>query len=349
VNVGNLSGTGLGEGRVDLAAPGGSGDGAADVVSVDATDGNDVVTVTGSPATGASVFDGLVTVTGAEPANDTLNVRLLVGDDVLDPTGLQANVIGLASEGGLGEEVFLGSPGTDRFTGGDGNDVGLLGAGDDTFVWNPGDDNDVVEGQAGTDKLLFNGNAASETVDVSANGGRMLFLRNVANVIMDCNDVELVDFNALAGSDTMLAHDMTGTDVTRVNFGLAGPNGGGDGFIDSVVQDATNGTDVVALGGGPAGVSTSGLNPVVAATGGEPGSDLFTVNGLNGSDFIDASGIATGAMKLQLFGDANNDVLIGGDGDDTLNGGLGDDFLKGGPGADTLAGGGQPGDVAIQD
>ena len=32
-----------------------------------------------------------------------------------------------------------------------------MGAGDDTFVWNPGDDNDTIEGQAGVDTLLFNG------------------------------------------------------------------------------------------------------------------------------------------------------------------------------------------------
>ena len=33
----------------------------------------------------------------------------------------------------------------------------LMGAGDDTFVWDPGDGSDTVEGQAGADTLLFNG------------------------------------------------------------------------------------------------------------------------------------------------------------------------------------------------
>ena len=37
--------------------------------------------------------------------------------------------------------------------GGRGNDVALLGAGNDTFVWNPGDGSDTVEGQAGNDTL----------------------------------------------------------------------------------------------------------------------------------------------------------------------------------------------------
>ena len=32
-----------------------------------------------------------------------------------------------------------------------------MGAGDDTFVWNPGDGSDTVEGQDGNDTMQFNG------------------------------------------------------------------------------------------------------------------------------------------------------------------------------------------------
>ena len=76
-----------------------------------------------------------------------------------------------------------------------------MGAGNDTFVWNPGDDNDVLEGQAGTDTMLFNGAGAAETIDISANGGRATFFRDVAAVTMDLNDVEVIDFAALGGAD----------------------------------------------------------------------------------------------------------------------------------------------------
>ncbi len=68
-----------------------------------------------------------------------------------------------------------------------------MGAGDDTFVWNPGDDNDTVDGQAGFDTLLFNGANIAENIDISANGGRARLTRDVANVTMDLNDVETID------------------------------------------------------------------------------------------------------------------------------------------------------------
>ena len=67
-----------------------------------------------------------------------------------------------------------------------------MGAGNDTFVWNPGDDNDTVEGQAGIDTMLFNGANVAENINISANGGRALFTRDIANVTMDLNDVETI-------------------------------------------------------------------------------------------------------------------------------------------------------------
>ncbi len=97
-----------------------------------------------------------------------------------------------------------------------------MGAGDDTFVWNPGDGSDTVEGQAGFDTMLFNGANIDEKIDISANGGRVRFTRDVANVTMDLNGVEGIDFNALGGADTITVNDLSGTDVTEVNLDLGG-------------------------------------------------------------------------------------------------------------------------------
>ena len=99
---------------------------------------------------------------------------------------------------------------------------GLLGAGDDVFVWNPGDGSDIVEGQAGTDTLLFNGANIAEKIDISANGGRVRFTRDVANITMDLNSVETIDFNALGGADNITVNDLSGTDVSR-STSILGP------------------------------------------------------------------------------------------------------------------------------
>ena len=112
-------------------------------------------------------------------------------------------------------------------TGGRGNDVALLGAGNDTFIWDPGDGSDMVEGQDGTDTLLFNGANAAENIDISANGGRARFFRDVANVTMDLDDVESIEFNALGGADNIVVGDLTGTDVTQVNIDLSAQAGSG--------------------------------------------------------------------------------------------------------------------------
>src|SRR4030095_13033489 len=97
--------------------------------------------------------------------------------------------------------------------GDNGNDVALLGAGNDVFQWNPGDGNDTIEGQDGrNDTMLFFGANIAENIDIVANGGRVLFLRDVANVTMDLNDVETIDFRALGGADNIVVGDLSGTD-----------------------------------------------------------------------------------------------------------------------------------------
>ncbi len=139
----------------------------------------------------------------------------LGGDDVINASSLKAGAVQLTMNGGLGNDLFVGSEGNDLVNGGDGDDVALMGAGDDTFVWNPGDDNDTLEGQAGFDTLLFNGSNAAEQITLSANGGRAMFFRDIANVLMDLNDMEVIDFNALGGADQIVVNDMSGTDVSR--------------------------------------------------------------------------------------------------------------------------------------
>ncbi len=62
---------------------------------------------------------------------------------------------------------------------------------------------------------------------------RAFFTRDIATVTMDMNDVESIDFRALGGADNIVVGDLSGTDVTQIDLDLRGPNGGGDGAIDT--------------------------------------------------------------------------------------------------------------------
>jgi Ca2+-binding RTX toxin-like protein len=348
VVVGDLSGTDMTEAGLDLRGPNSGGDGAADTVTINGTQGADVFGAAGD-AGGVNVF-GLqvaVNLSFQEEANDRLTLNALGGDDVVDATSLEAEGIQLTMNGNLGVDLSLGSEGDDLINGGDGDDVALMGAGDDSFVWNPGDDNDTLEGQAGADTMLFSGANVAENIDISANGGRVLFFRDVANVTMDLNDVESIDFRALGGADTIVVGDLSGTDVTEVNTGLAGTLGGGDASPDNVIVQATNDDDVIVVVGDASSVSVLGLAAQVNITGSEPANDRLIINALSGDDVVEASGLAAGAIQLTADGGNGNDVLVGSAGDDELLGGPGDDVLIGGPGIDVLDGG-DGDDVEIQ-
>jgi Ca2+-binding RTX toxin-like protein len=345
--VGDLTGTDVTRVDIDLRGPNGGGDGAADTVTVNATQGGDVFGVAGD-AGGVTVFglQAQANVFFSEAANDRLVLNGLGGDDVIDATSLEADGIQLTMNGGLGNDILLGSEGNDLFNGGDGNDVAFMGAGDDTFVWNPGDDNDTLEGQAGFDTMLFNGANVAENINIMANGGRVLFTRDIANVVMDVNDLESLRFDARGGADNIVINDLSGTDVTQVEIDLAGtPGGTADGLADTITIQGTNGDDVIQIFGDNGTVTIVGLSAQVMVFNLDA-NDRIVINGLGGDDVIEASGLAGGFTFVADGGDGN-DVIIGGAGDDILLGGAGDDVLLGGGGLDVIDGG--PGDnVVIQ-
>jgi Ca2+-binding RTX toxin-like protein len=344
ITVGDLSGTDVTDVNMDLASPAGTGtgDGQADSVVVNGTQGADVIIVSG--VTTGAVVDGLtarVTLTGTEGALDRLTLNALGGDDAVNATGLPSGRLTLTIQGGLGADLMVGSPANDLLIGGDGNDTMLAGDGDDTMVWNPGDDDDTLEGQAGFDVMLFNGANISEMINISANGGRVTFFRNIANVVMDLNDVEGIEFHALGGADTVTVQDLAGTDVTEVLVDLASPanSGTGDGQADNIIVQATQGDDVAVVVGSAGEASVLGLSAQIDIVGSEPANDRLTINLLAGDDVLEASGLKANAIQLTGDGGNDDDVLIGGDGNDTLQGGPGDDVLVGGPGSDVLDGG----------
>jgi Ca2+-binding RTX toxin-like protein len=322
-------------------------DSEVDTVIVNGTLAADSVAITGSR--------GVIEVAGLAAAvsiitpesNDQLIVNTLAGADTVNAAGLAAGLIGLQINGGDDADNLIGSQGNDVINGGRGNDIAFMGSGDDVFVWNPGDGSDVVEGQDGADRMVFNGANINEEFDISANGDRVRLFRNVGAVTMDFDGVEQLDVNTLGGADLVTIHDLSGTDLTLINTGLAAAGGVGDGALDTVIVNGTSGDDVIFANGDANGTTILGLSTIVNITGAEAANDRVIVNAGTGDDVVEASGLAAGAIQLTADGGEGDDILIGGGGNDTLLGGIGDDVLIGGNGNDILDGG--PGNnVVIQ-
>jgi Ca2+-binding RTX toxin-like protein len=354
--VNDLTGTDIDKVDVNLAGVSGgvTGDGQVDSVTVNATNVSDHITIVS--AGGGIVIEGLAAETTVRHADlkDKLVIEGLGGDDVIDARGLAAGKISLQLNGGLGGDLIFGSAGRDTVNGGDGLDRVRLGAGNDTFVWNPGDDNDTVEGQAGTDRLIFTGVNLAENINVLANGARTLFTRDVAAVVMDLNDVEVIQFNALGGVDNINVGNLTGTDVKRVllDLGLGGTTT--DGQLDTVTVNGSAAGNAVTISSLGSKVVVDGLTAQVAMDHADAG-DTLVVRGRSGNDVIDAGDLSAGKMVLQLFGDSGNDTITGSAGADSIIGGSGNDLLRGGSGDDTISGGagndrivGGPGNDTIQ-
>ena len=333
-------------------------EGGADVDTVEVNGGNGGEQFT-TTANGTRVrFDRVTPAPFAIDigTSENLVVNANGGDDTVSATGNLAALIAITVDGGAGNDTLLGSNGVDLLLGGDGNDfvdgqqgndVALLGAGDDSFQWDPGDGNDVVEGQDGVDTMAFNGSNVGEIMETSANGNRVRFTRNVGTVTMDLNDVEKIVAKTFGGADNLVVNDVSGTDLVDVAADLAAVGGGDDAQPDNVITHGTNGDDVVSVVGAGPNAAVSGLPARVTASGAIAGSDRLTVNALAGSDVVDATGLSADSALLTLNGGDNDDVLLGGAGNDTLLGGAGDDVLIGGPGTDTIDG--APGDdVVIQ-
>lgn len=347
VHVNDLTGTDVTQINLDLGSAG-AGDGQTDTVIVDGTNSKNDVQVTGSGSNyNVSGLHTAVAVVNSEGSLDQLVINLLGNNDTFDASTLPAGITQLTVDGGTGRDSILGSQGADVLIGGDGddfvdgnrgNDTAFLGAGKDTFQWDPGDGSDVVEGQDGADTMVFNGANIAEKIDISANGSRVRFTRDVASITMDLNGVEGIAFNALGGADQITVNDVTGTDLSLVNLNLKGSTGTGDGALDNVVVNGTAGDDKIKIAAADhnSRIAVTGTAANVNITGAETALDTLTVNGLGGNDTIDASRLPANLIGLTLNSGDGDDFIIGSQGNDLINGGRGADTALMGAGDDTF-------------
>jgi hypothetical protein len=314
VTVNDLTGTDVKKVNVDLAGTlgGTTGDGQTDSVVVNGTNLDDALTAAGdSSGVTVSGLHTQVAIKHQEPT-DQLSVKGLGGADNISATGLAAGAITEFLDGGDGNDTIAGGPGAESLLGGNGNDTidgnggndhAALGAGDDTFVWDPGDGSDTIDGGDGRDTMVFNGGGGTDSVDLSANGNRLRFFRQQGNVTMDTGGVEFVTFNALGGADNVTVNNLTGTDVTSVDLDLAGALGGtaGDGQVDHVVVNGTNGDDAFTVAGALGDVSVGGQAPALELLHAEA-TDQLDFETFSGIDTVASGGLTAGAIQLSLDG-----------------------------------------------
>lgn len=168
ITVNDLSGTGVNEVNLDL----GANDGAADTVTINATGGNDVITVT--------EHDGIITVSGLGQdinitdagAGDRIVINGLDGDDVITASGLHGG-IQLVANGGNGDDILIGSPGNDTLAGGAGDDVLIGGGGFDVLDGGSGNNVVIQGGAAMAAAMLLNQAMAASFVPAGDGHGEM--------------------------------------------------------------------------------------------------------------------------------------------------------------------------------
>src|SRR5262249_42141934 len=158
--------------------------------------------------------------------------------------------------------------------------------------------------------------------------------RDIGNIVMDMNDIERIQINALGGTDKITVDNLAGTDVKQVDIDLAGTIGGaqGDGQADQVIVNGTNGNDHGIVTASGTKVTVTGLPAAVSVDHADAG-DVLAINLGNGNDTIDASAVPA-VLSLTIDGGAGNDTIVGGQGNDMLSGGDGNDTVNGGRGND---------------
>ena len=204
--------------------------------------------------------------------------------------------------GGSGNELFFGGRGGDFVDGNGGADTAFLGDGDDTFVWDPGDANDTVEGGSGFDTHLFNGAGGPEIFAATAEGHRVRFTRSAGTIVMDLNDIEALDVNALGGADSVTINDLAGTGLTDVTVDLASVIRGtaADAAADTIQVEGTAGVDTIAATANGGAVEVDGLAASVRIAHADPALDRLTIDTLAGADNVSVAAAVNGLIQVTV-------------------------------------------------
>jgi Ca2+-binding RTX toxin-like protein len=256
----------------------------------------------------------------------SLTINGETGNDTIDASNGVMNSLVIELNGGIGDDVIIGSASAETLLGGDGSD-NLTGGGG----------NDLVDGQDGDDVLR--GGEGNDTVN-GGDGNDNLFGDDGNDLLDGGFGDDFVD----GGNDDDTLLGGFGNDALIGSFGNDSLNGGigrdflaggtGDDTLDGGRNNDTlrghAGNDKLIGNHGDDSISGDGGDDEIV--GGDGNDTLF---GGNGND-----GLAGNDGDDFIQGDAGEDTIVGGDGNDNLVGGANRDILLGGDGADTLNGNG---------
>ena len=223
----------------------------------------------------------------------------------------------------MGDMFLYMNAGNDILWANAGNDTILGGTGDDILHGGPGNDN--ISGDADNDTLT--GAAGNDTIDGGTGTDTAIYYGVYANYTLTdvAGTITVTDNVGTDGTDTV-------TNVERLEFadgyyenGSFTPFAVDDTFIATAVAevfDGGGGTDTVDYSASLARVKVD----LLSGTGSESfaaGDTYISIENITGSNFHD-----------YIYGDANDNVLMGMNGTDLLEGGAGADTLDGGAGGD---------------
>ena len=275
ITVDNLAGTDVNQVAIDLGSPpgSGSGDGQSDTVVINATSGNDTISIVAN--SGVVTVTGLstkVTITGFD-STDHLVINGLAGEDDIDASKLAGAML-FTGNGGDGNDVLIGSPGNDVLTGGANDDVLIGNGGSDVLdggtgnnIIIPGGPTKIPGGGLLTSALTvpavsapaqeFAGTAGSDHIQVTLAGGSVGITGLAAPAAIDpATAAGPVTINGHAGNDVINASSMTSPSMRFILDGGAGNDvlhgGAGDDLLiggagaDTFAFSGNNGTDTIA-------------------------------------------------------------------------------------------------------
>lgn len=236
--------------------------------------------------------------------------------------------------GGAGNDILIGTSGSDRIEGGDDADL-IIGAGGADLLY--GDDgNDLIFGGGGSDEIH---GGAKVDVLVGNNGDDCIFGGGGQTLTRGSLSVELGDlFFGIDGDDNIVSGESEDDTLTEIDFAMGGD--GGDRIRLSHGGTLTVGSFSFQFGnlafGGPGPDDILTRDGVDVLFGGE---DDDTVKA--GKGYLLTIGSGSSAFRLAL-----GDLLFGNDGDDILDGDDPDadradddiDVMFGGDGEDTIHG-----------